>query len=169
MPKQRWNLKRMGSLAVMSFLLLFALAFIHPFGNAKVASPGKQLMISAQIEHPVLDVMQRSCQNCHSEQTVWPLYSRLAPISWLMEKDVQEGRDHWNMSNWEHYTIDERQDILSRIGPMIRNKKMPLPQYLLLHPDAKLTEADVELLYQWSRGERKRLKREDNSTSPANQ
>lgn len=162
-PKKRWNSTRLGAFALMSFFLLFVLAFVHPFGNAKIANAGKPLMVSAQIEHPVLDVMQRACQNCHSEQTVWPLYSHVAPISWLIEKDVHDGRSHWNMSNWEQYGIDERQDILSQIGPMIRNKKMPLPQYLLLHPEAKLTDADVELLYQWSRRERKRLKSEASS------
>jgi len=111
-------------------------------------------------------VMQRSCQNCHSEQTVWPLYSRMAPISWLIEKDVQDGRSHWNMSNWDRYSSDERQDILSQIGPMVRNRKMPLPQYLLLHSEAKLSDADVELLYQWTRRERKRLRAEASSASP---
>lgn len=164
MPKRLWNSKRIGSLAVMLFLLLFLLAFVHPFGNAKVANPRKQLMVSAQIEHPVLNMMQRACQNCHSEQTTWPLYSRVAPISWLIEKDVQEGRSHWNMSKWDEYGIDEREDILSRIGAMVRNRQMPLPRYLLLHPEAKLSDADVELLYQWSHRERKRLKTEAANT-----
>ena len=122
-------------------------------------------MVSAQIEQPVLEVMQRACQNCHSEQTAWPLYSHVAPISWLIEKDVQGGRSHWNMSNWDRYSIDAREDILSQIGPMVRNKKMPLPQYLFLHPEAKLSEGDADLLYQWSRRERKRLKSEAQSTA----
>jgi len=165
--KRRWSARRLGTLAVAFLFLLFVLTFVHPFGNARVANPSKELMVSAQIEHPVLDVMQRACQNCHSEQTAWPLYSRVAPISWLIEKDVQEGRSHWNMSNWDRYSIDEREDILSRIGPMVRNRKMPLPKYLLLHPEAKLSDADVETLYQWSRQERKRLKAEANA-APSN-
>lgn len=153
-------LRRIGTAAVAFLLLLFVLAFVHPFGNAKIANPSKPVMASAQIEHSALEVMQRACQNCHSEQTVWPLYSRVAPISWLIEKDVQDGRERWNMSNWDQYSIDQREDILSRIGPMVRNRKMPLPKYLVLHPEAKLSDADVELLYQWSRRERKRLKSE---------
>ena len=166
MQKPRWDSRRIGVFVVTAFLFLFALAFVHPFGNAKVANPARPLMASAQVEHSVLDVMQRSCQNCHSEQTVWPLYSRMAPISWLIEKDVQDGRRHWNMSNWDRYSSDERQDILSQIGPMVRNRKMPLPQYLLLHSEAKLSDADVELLYQWTRRERKRLRAEASSASP---
>jgi cytochrome c len=158
MQKRRWDSSRIGTLMLMSFFLLFILASFHPFGNAKAVHSGKELMVSAQIERPILDVMRRSCQNCHSEQTAWPLYSRVAPISWLMEKDVQEGRSHWNMSKWDQYSMDEREEILSQIAPMVRNRRMPLPQYLLLHPEAKLSDADTELLYQWSRRERKRLK-----------
>ena len=159
-----WNAQHMGAYGLSILVLLFLLALVHPFGNAKISDPGKQLMTSAQIGHSVLDILQRSCQNCHSERTVWPAYSHLAPISWLIEKDVQHGRSHWNMSKWDQYAVDDREHILSQIGPMVRNKKMPLPQYLLLHPEAKLSDADAELLYQWSRQERKRLKSEKNET-----
>ena len=64
------------------------------------------------------------------------------------------------MSTWDKYSMGERQDILSQMAPMVRNRKMPLPKYLLLHSEAKLSDADVELLYGWSRGERKRIKSE---------
>jgi Haem-binding domain len=166
MDKRGWNLQRIGSYGVGILVLLFVLAFVHPFGNARVADPGKQLMASAQIGTPVLDVLQRSCQNCHSERTTWPAYSHMAPISWLIEKDVQDGRSHWNMSKWDQYSIDDREHILSQIGPMVRNRKMPLPQYLLLHPEAKLSDADTELVYQWSRQERRRLKSGTPPTAP---
>ncbi len=156
--KRSWNAQRIAGGGIGILALLFLLAFVHPFGNARVADPGRQLMASAQIGTPVLDVLQRSCQNCHSERTAWPAYSHMAPISWLIEKDVQDGRSHWNMSKWDQYSIEDREHILSQIGPMVRNKQMPLPQYLLLHREARLSDADAELLYQWSRQERKRLK-----------
>lgn len=164
--KRTWNLQRIGGYGVSILVLLFLLAFVHPFGNARVADPGKQLMSSAEIGTPVLEVLQRSCQNCHSEKTTWPVYSHMAPISWLIEKDVQDGRSHWNMSKWDHYSLDDREHILSQIGPMVRNKQMPLPKYLLLHPEARLNDADAELLYQWSRQERKRLKSETGPVIP---
>jgi len=153
-----WRPSRIGTFLFGGLCFLIVLGFVHPFGNARVVNSRKELMSSAHVERPVLDVMQRSCQDCHSEQTAWPVYSRLAPVSWLIERDVQNGRAHWDMSRWDQYSIDEQEDILSRIGPMVRNRKMPLPQYLFLHPEARLTDADIEVLYQWSRHERKRLK-----------
>lgn len=153
-----WDLQRIGTFGLSLIALFFLLALVHPFGNAKAADPRKQVMASAQLGPPVLAVIERSCQNCHSERTVWPTYSQLAPISWLVEKDVQQARQRWNMSKWEQYSLEDREHILSQIGPMVRNRKMPLPRYLLLHPEARLSDADAELLYQWSRQERKRLK-----------
>lgn len=164
--RRTWNLQRIGGYCVAILALLFLLAFVHPFGNAKIADESKQLMSSAEIGTPVLDVLQRSCQNCHSERTTWPAYSHLAPISWLIEKDVHDGRAHWNMSKWDQYSIEDREHILSQIGPMVRNRKMPLPQYLLLHPEAKLTDADAEVIYEWSREERKRLKSQAGAAVP---
>ena len=164
----RWNLQRIGNFGVGFLALLFLLALVHPFGNARVADPRRELMTSAQIDKPVLDLMQRACQNCHSERTAWPLYSRVAPISWLLEKDVQDGRGHWNMSKWDNYSVDERKHILSQIGPMVRNRRMPLPKYLFLHPEARLSDANAELLYHWSREERKRLKSEESSSQTPN-
>jgi len=156
----RSNRRYIGACGVLLFTLAPALAFVHPFGNAKMAHSDERLMSTAHIDPPVLAVMQRSCQNCHSEKTEWPWYSHAAPISWLIERDVQSGRSQWNMSKWEQYSLEDREQILSKIGPMVRNRKMPLPQYLFLHPEAKLSDADVDLIYQWSRSERKRMKSE---------
>jgi len=135
-------------------------SFIHPFGNLKTTNSDRPLFSGAQIDAPVLSIMQRSCQNCHAERTVWPWYSYVAPVSWMVEKDVRDGRSHFNMSRWNEYNLDDRIQVLSGISTMVRNKSMPLPQYLLLHRDAKLSDADIELVYQWGRTERQRLKAE---------
>ena len=63
-----------------------------------------------------------------------------------------------NMSRWQAYTVDERMEMLAKLGVEVRNHQMPLPQYLRLHPDAKLTNEDVQQLYQWAHAERRRLK-----------
>jgi hypothetical protein len=159
------NHRSVGGLLFLFIALECAALFVHPFGSVRASAADRPLMNTADIDYPVLAAMQRSCQNCHSERTSWPLYSHIAPVSWLIEKDVHNGRSHWNMSKWDQYSLGERQDILSQMAPMVRNRKMPLPQYVLLHPEAKLSDADVELLYRWSRGERKRLKSESEQIS----
>ena len=159
------NGRNIGGLLLL-FVVVEALALlIHPFGNVRLSAADKPLMNTASIQQPVLEVLQRSCENCHSDRTSWPWYSHIAPISWAIEKDVYDGRSHWNMSKWDQYSPEEREDILTEMAPMVRNRKMPLPKYLFLHPEAKLSDADVDLLYRWSRSERKRIKSDSSQLS----
>jgi hypothetical protein len=140
-----------AGVAVVSF-------FIHPFGRVKAAVSPKPLFSGATIDAPVVNVMQRSCESCHSEQTAWPWYSYVPPASWMVEKDVHEGREHFNMSHWDEYSAQKQTEILSEISANVRNKQMPLPRYLLLHSEAKLSDADISLIDHWSHAERKRLR-----------
>lgn len=151
--KIQWGMVAVAAAALAAF-------FIHPFGRVKTGDSTKPLFSGAEIEIPVLNVAQRSCQSCHSEQTVWPWYSYIPPASWMVEKDVREGRDHFNMSRWDEYSEEKRLEILSKISVMIRNKQMPLPRYTWLHPEAKLTDADISLIDRWSHAERRRLRTE---------
>lgn len=151
--KIKWMVLVLAVAAAVSF-------FIHPFGSVKAATSSKPLLSGAQIETPVLNIMQRSCISCHSEQTAWPWYSYVPPASWLVEKDVHDGRDHFNMSRWDDYSTEKRVEILSRISVMVRNHEMPLPRYIWLHSEAKLSDADIGLIDRWSHAERKRLRAE---------
>jgi hypothetical protein len=131
--------------------------FVHPFGDVKHRASNAPLMNDA-VDPAVTRLVGRSCKNCHSERTEWPWYSYVAPMSWLIEKDVADGRRHMNLSHWDDYDTDKKQAVLSEIAVMVRNRQMPLPRYLVLHPEAKLSETDIEQIYQWARNERRRLK-----------
>lgn len=140
--------------------------FVHPFGKVKTGAAKKMLLQGTQVETPVMNTLERSCSNCHSDQTFWPWYSYVAPASWLVEKDVHDGREHFNMSLWNEYTDRDRIRILTEISVMVRNHEMPLPRYTLLHPDAKLTAQDIEAIDQWGHTERKRIKAGASQQSP---
>lgn len=151
--KLKWVLLVTAVVAVPLF-------FIHPFGRVKAANSSKPLFSGTQTETPVINIVQRSCASCHSEQTVWPWYTYVPPASWMVEKDVRDGRDHFNMSHWNENSTEKRMEILSKISVMVRNKQMPLPRYTWLHPEAKLSEADISLMDRWSHAERRRLRAE---------
>jgi hypothetical protein len=144
-----------GALLILSA----ALAHVHPWGNVRAAEqPDKPKLTGATIPVEVQQVLERKCVDCHSESTHWPLYSQFAPASWLMEHDVSEARQHFNMSRWEEYSRESQVDLLSRIGAEARSGQMPLKHYLLLHPGAKLTSEDQRMIYEWTRAERMRVK-----------
>jgi Haem-binding domain len=127
------------------------LPFIHPFGDVR----GKHSSAPLSGANPLVE---RACQNCHSERTVWPAYSYLPLASWAIEKDVAEGREHLNLSNWEQYSTDDKRDLLARIGTVVRNHQMPLPRYLLLHPEARLSAEEIQAIYDWTREQRRALR-----------
>ena len=140
-------------------ILSTALSFVHPWGNLRAyARPDRPKLTGAVVPPEVREVLETKCVDCHSESTHWPLYSNFAPASWLMEHDVSEAREHFNMSRWEEYSRESQVDLLTRIGAEARSGEMPLKHYLLLHPGAKLTSKDQQMIYEWTRAERKRVK-----------
>jgi hypothetical protein len=146
---------------VRTKLLLFAavsvlgtLPLLHPFGPVR-----EQQSTDLPVDDPaVLAIIEKSCQNCHSQRTEWPLYSHLPVVSWALERDVAEARRHLDLSRWDQYSTEEKQDLLARIGSEVRNGEMPLPRYLLLHPEARLSKAETQLIYEWTKVQRHALR-----------
>jgi hypothetical protein len=79
-------------------------------------------------------------------------------MSWLIENDVHGARSHMNLSHWDQYSLEERVELLTKMGVEVRNRRMPLPKYLQLHPAARLSDDEVARIYAWAHTERRRLK-----------
>jgi hypothetical protein len=95
----------------------------------------------------VQTIMRRACFDCHTNETRWPLYARIAPGSWLMARDVHNGRNHLNFSKWADSDEDERQTDLENAWDQVESRAMPPWFYILpMHPDAKLSDADKATL-----------------------
>lgn len=152
----RGQLKWLGAIGVL--LVAICSVAVHPFGSVKNANPNSEPVSNGLIASTtVATVLERSCADCHSNRTVWPWYSHIAPISWLVERDVRRGRDRLNLSNWPSYSVEERRQFLSDITSAVENGQMPLPQYTLLHQKAKLSDADRDAVYRWAALERRKL------------
>jgi hypothetical protein len=142
-------------------LLALGASLLHPSGPVKGARSSLALLAGTEVPPEIGRIVDRACQNCHSERTEWPWYSYVAPMSWLIEKDVSSARTHMNLSRWQDYSVEERIDLLTRLAVEVRNRKMPLPKYLKMHSEARLTDDDVQQLYSWAHIERRRLKTAD--------
>ena len=117
----------------------------------------RAMLVGAQIDARVRGLFERACRDCHSEQTRFPWYSYIAPVSWLVRKDVLEGREHLNLSRWHEYPTVRKERSLSEIANQVRDRDMPLPNYVRLHGDARLSDEEVEAIFQWTQTERTRL------------
>ena len=137
--------------------LLFALVAI--FVLMQLYRPGREnppvdpaMALAAHVDVPaeVQALLDRSCVDCHSHSTEWPWYSQIAPVSWSVAHHVEEGREHLNFDRWGGYTPYEAQQKLGEMCEETKEGEMPLKVYLPMHSNAKLTEADVEVLCGWA-------------------
>jgi hypothetical protein len=95
-------------------------------------------------------VLRRACYDCHSNETTWPWYSRVAPVSWLIAKDVHEGRAELNFSRWDRYSTQQQVKHLKESWEEVVEGEMPPWFYLPAHRDARLSAEDRALLRQWA-------------------
>lgn len=156
--KVRGNLASVAGVA--GALIAFGSVAVHPFGSMQRVEERPAIASSLSVTPSIAAVLRRSCLDCHSNKTVWPWYSHVAPISWLVERDVRNGREHVNFSAWDSYTPERRAKLLADIASVVKNHEMPLPQYTIVHRNARLSVAGEDLLYQWARRERRRIKSE---------
>jgi hypothetical protein len=103
-----------------------------------------------QMPDQVHAIIKRSCYDCHSNQTRWPWYSHVAPVSWLVIGDVNDGRAHMNFSEWDSYDTPKQAKLRKEIPEEIEKGDMPPFRYLIIHTKAKLTQADIQIIKKWA-------------------
>jgi len=99
----------------------------------------------------VKDALERACYDCHSNQTRWPWYSAVAPLSWGIHYEVDEGRRRLNFSSWTDYTSDRgtEDQKLDEVASLIASEAMPPWYYRAMHPGARLTAAERATITRW--------------------
>jgi hypothetical protein len=133
--------------AVLLVVGVLVLAHFIPYGSAE--NPPVEEEIAAAPE--IRDILRRACYDCHSNETRWPWYSRVAPAKWLVRYDVAEGREHLNFSTWNRYSPERQAHKLEEVVETLTDGSMPPRIYLPLHPEARLTKEEIELLRAWAR------------------
>jgi hypothetical protein len=129
----RW-VKR-GLVAMVVGLLVIQLV---PYGRAHSNPP---VLAEPSWDSPqTRELAVRACFDCHSNETVWPWYSNVAPVSWLVQRDVDEGRDELNYSEWNGHQDGEES------AESVLEGSMPPRSYLLTHPEARLTDTELAVL-----------------------
>lgn len=119
---------------------LFILLQLVPYGRAHSNPP---VQAQPQWDSPTTQALfNRACADCHSNQTTWPWYSNVAPVSWLVQRHVDEGRSKFNI-NTQGFGREA-----DEAANAVREGKMPEPTYLPMHPQARLTDAETQQLIQ---------------------
>jgi cytochrome c len=134
--------------AALTVAAVVGLGYVHPFGDPR-AEPAKgpgTLLQGANMPAEAKAVLVTKCADCHSSETRWPLYARIAPGSWLIERDIVEARKKMDLSRWEQIPEEKRQVLTAKIFEEAKSGDMPPLQYRLLHWNAKLSTPEVQTL-----------------------
>lgn len=94
----------------------------------------------------IASILSRACRDCHSNETVWPWYSRISPVSWWIAKDVQKGRARLNFSEWDRVGPEMAQSRLRDVCEQVRQGEMPPLYYVPLHRAARLSQREIDAL-----------------------
>ena len=138
-------------IAVVAFLVVAQ--FFRPSLANPPIDPTKTLVATTPVPPNTQQTLDRACYDCHSNRTVWPWYSNVAPVSWLLVDDVKKGRKEVNFSEWAGYTQKRKLRKLKEICDQVKEGDMPLKIYLPMHPKAKLSDADRGAICTWATAE----------------
>ncbi len=131
---------------VLILILLFGIQLIPvTMSNPPIE---EEIVVSPEVKA----ILKRACYDCHSHETIWPGYSQVAPVSWLLAWDVREGREELNFSTWNRYGENKRNKLIKEIWEELEEGEMPPWFYLPLHPEAQLSDQDRDVVRAWATG-----------------
>ena len=107
------------------------------------------MLVGIQFPNNIKQLLQTSCYDCHSNNTAYPWYNKIQPISWFMERHIKEGKVELNFSEFGNYTKRRQKNKLKSIISQIEKEKMPLTSYTLIHRNAKLSDEEKIKLIEW--------------------
>jgi len=149
--------KTLRGLAIIAVSLFVVAQFFGPAKTNPAVDQAQTLQARTQVSPEVASILDRSCGDCHSNNTRWPWYSNVAPVSWFVINHVDEGRADMNFSEWGQYDARHQAGQLQQICREVKKGAMPLSSYTPLHPGTKLTPEDVKALCDWTNEARTRI------------
>lgn len=144
-------------IVIILAVVFVGIQFIRPARTNPGIDPAQTIEAQVQVPPEVSSILGRSCNDCHSNKTVWPWYTNVAPVSWWLSNHVNDGRKDLNMSEWGRLPRDRQERKLRQMCDEITDGVMPLSSYLPMHPSARLSEQDKKTLCDWTETERDRI------------
>tara|TARA_R110001592_G_scaffold340507_1_gene628703 strand:+ start:1609 stop:2061 length:453 start_codon:yes stop_codon:yes gene_type:complete len=142
----------MKKVKIILLVLLAAVVGIQFFPTTRNQSktiPKTDFMLANNAPNNIKKKIQTSCYDCHSNNTAYPWYNKIQPVAWILEDHVIAGKKELNFSAWGEYSSRRKKSKLKSIMSQIKDDKMPLTSYTLIHGDAKFTEKEKKELFEW--------------------
>ncbi len=131
-------------------VIIIGIQFIPANRPANSEDLSQDLITNNQIPENIQKILKNACYDCHSEQTEYRWYAYVAPVSFLVARDVNEGREHLNFTQWEKLDKSKKAKALDEMAEEVEEGDMPMPIYLITHPGAKLSDEDKKAFNEWA-------------------
>jgi cbb3-type cytochrome oxidase cytochrome c subunit len=135
-------------LVVIGVVTFIVIQFFQPEKNISEITQN-HIFKQEQLPENVQQTLKNACMDCHSNNTDYPWYNKIAPVSWMLNKHVTEGKKELNFSEWGEMDAYDKIGALEDIRQEIEQKTMPLKEYAALHKEAKLTDEKMAALIAW--------------------
>ena len=138
---------------VLVFLLIvfIVIQFFRPEKNLSAQTSPNDIMLLYPIPGDVKSILVKACNDCHSNNTTYPWYSQIQPVAWWLDDHIQEGKKHFNISEFASYRLRKQYHKMEEVEETITDGFMPLESYTYIHKDAKLTKEEKDKVIAWSR------------------
>jgi Haem-binding domain len=137
--------RRLKQAAIVLVVVFAAAQLVRPERTNPATDPNRTIQAHIGTASGLVPVLDRACRDCHSNGTVWPWYTQIAPTSWLMAQAVREGREAVNFSEWAAYSPEQQRMLLAVSCDDATSGKMPGP-YTLVRPETRLSAQDIETI-----------------------
>ncbi|MRH99922.1 cytochrome C [Kriegella sp. EG-1] len=135
-------------------LVLVVLQFFRPEKNTTQGDHTRLFLAETNPSNEVKLILEQSCYDCHSNNTLYPWYNNIAPVSFWLSDHIKDGKKHLNFSEWESYDTKKKDHKLEEIVETVTDQEMPLKEYTWTHNDARLTDEQRNDVVIWAKSTR---------------
>ena len=138
-------------IAIALLVILVGMQFYRPEKNLAEGDYVATFETETRPNAEVKKILETTCYDCHSENTSYPWYNNIAPISYWLDNHVREGKEHLDFSDWGNYSAKKKDHKLEELVEEVEEGEMPLKEYTWTHKEARLTQAQKKALMDWAK------------------
>ncbi|MGE5519956.1 MAG: heme-binding domain-containing protein [Candidatus Dadabacteria bacterium] len=138
-------------------ILLIVIQFIQPEKNSGSASSATDITHVVTVPDTVMSLLKVACYDCHSDHTRYPWYNNITPVNWWLWDHVSEGKKELNFSQYATYNAKRKSKKMDGIAKETKEHEMPISSYLWIHKDARLSDAQRQVIVDWANAAKQQL------------
>lgn len=143
----KWS-KKILVVLVIAFVII---QFFRPEENKTSEVQISDISTVYTVPEEVNKIFKKACNDCHSNNTVYPWYSKIQPVAWWLNKHVEEGKEEFNINEFATFKLRKQYKRIVQVAELVEKDEMPLKSYTLIHREAILTDAEKQILNNWSK------------------